>query len=70
MLTKAKGKSIVLRYHPHGLKAAKECAKPDTCIFCEERLPPQKKGRKRYICGRPGCLTSYSSAYSRDWNLK
>jgi hypothetical protein len=54
--------------HPDGLAAAKKCAIPGHCLFCEEPLSPPKTktGRRRLICDGPDCDRSYNAAWKRD----
>jgi hypothetical protein len=49
-------------YHPDGLAAAKVCAPPGQCVFCEEPL----RGQRRVICGDAASERAMNSAYVRD----
>lgn len=51
--------------HPDGLAAAKACATPGLCIFCEE---PVIEGRVQ--CGSKECTAAYFRAWHRDARLR
>lgn len=60
--------------HPDGLAAAKACAIPGACLFCEEPLPHARWSPKRatmvrhakLICESKECTAAYLRAWHRD----
>lgn len=48
--------------HPDGLAAAKACATPGICLFCDDPIAPPK----RLLCSSPECTAAYYRAWHRD----
>lgn len=54
-------------YHPDGLAAAKACAIPGLCLFCESELAALRvPGRPRIMCGEHECMLAYWRAWKKD----
>ncbi len=57
--------------HPDGLAAAKACATPGICLFCDDPVRSFTDGGPHQLtCGDAACKAAYQRAWHRDAQVR